>query len=205
MFKKSKGYKSVAELVRDVGGDPAFADDFEKHIAERKLVKRLVALRCARGLSQKDIAAKMGCTQGRISKLEASRDEDLRFGDIRGYAKALGLETILGLEGGPHAVMRVKYYAACIKRQVDRLAGLATNDQAIAEGVSRFFSDAAFNILNILESATKRLPEEVQPLGVSVEIIGPEGEEIEESAVEPKVAVSSRPRRGRGTKASLPA
>jgi transcriptional regulator with XRE-family HTH domain len=175
MFK-SRTYRSVVEMARATGGDPAFVEDLEKHLAERRLVRHLFALRCARGLSQKAVAEKMGCTQGKVSKLEASRDEDLSLGDIRGYAKALGLTTILGLEGGPSAVARIKFHHACVTKQVNSLAKLAAKDDMIAKGVSRFFSETALNFLDILDQATKKLPPEVQLLGVAIEIVGPDDE-----------------------------
>ena len=108
MFK-TKTYRSIVEMVRDTADDPSLVSDLERHIFERRLVSQLFVSRCVQGLSQKDVAEKMGCTQGRISKLEASRDEDLRLGDIQGYAQALGLTTILGLEDGPSAVARVEF------------------------------------------------------------------------------------------------
>lgn len=176
MFKK-KTSRNVVEMARDVGVDPAFADDLRRHVAERRLVRHLFALRCARGLSQREVAERMGCTQGRISKLEASRDDDLSLGDVRAYGEALGLTAILGLEGGPSAVARVKFHHACIKKEVDTLSRLALKDEKVAEGVARFFDEAAFNFLTILEDATMKLPAEVQPLGVTVEIIGPDEDE----------------------------
>jgi transcriptional regulator with XRE-family HTH domain len=200
MFK-TKTYRSVMDMVRDTADDPAFADDLQKNIAERQLVKHLFALRCARGLSQKDIAEAMGCTQGRISKLEASRDDDLSLGDIRAYAKALGLNTILGLEGGSSAVARVKFRYACVKKAVDSLTKLAMRDDGIAVGVARFFHEAAFNFLTLLEKATESLPSEVQPLGVIVELIGPD----DQCLVKPARAEESgpeSPRRGRKRKLS---
>lgn len=185
MFKK-KTYRSVVEMARDVGDDPAFANDLGTHLSERRLVKHLFALRCARGLSQSDVAERLGCTQGRVSKLEASRDEDLRLGDISGYAKALGLTTVLGLEGGPSSVARVKFHHARIQKELDALAKLALKDEKIAEGISRFFNEAALNFLVILEEATRKLPAEVQPLEVSVEIVGPDDDECPASAKESK-------------------
>lgn len=173
MFSK-KTYGSVSDMVRDVADDPAFADDFDKHVAERQLVSRLFALRCAKGLSQKDVAVKMGCTQGRISKLEASRDEDLKLGDIRAYAQALGLTTVLGLEGGPTAAARVKFHHACVRKEVHALAKLAVTNDSVAEAIAKFFDAAAFNFLTTLEEATKQLPPEVRQHGVSVVVISPD-------------------------------
>ncbi len=197
MFKK-KTYRSVVEMTRDVVDDPAFADDLGKHIAERQLVRRLFALRCARGLSQQDVAVKMGCSQGRVSKLEASRDEDLSLRDIRSYAKALGLTTILGLEGGSTAVARVKFHHACIKRDLDALTKLAMTDAEIAEGVARFFDEAAFNFLRLLENATKTLPDEAQSSSVSVVMVGTGGDDFPDEANGP---MPSKPKRSRKPKA----
>jgi len=164
-------------MIRDIGGDQAFANDLSAHIAERRIIKTLIALRCARGRSQADVAAKMGCSQGRISKLESSMDEDIRVGDIRGYARALGLTTIVGLENsGSRSVDLVKHHAGCIKRLVDNLARMGKSDLVVAEGVAKFFGEAAFNLLNMLDQATKELPPEVHNHGVNVEVVGPDDE-----------------------------
>ncbi len=173
MFKK-KDYKDVAELVRVADSNPAFAADLDRHLAERKLVRHLFALRCARGLTQKDVAEKMGCKQAKISKLESSRDDDISLGDIRAYAKALGLATFFGLESGPQAVGRIKYHAGCIRLQVHKLARVGQTDPTIAEGVAKFFDEAALTFLKMLEDGTKALPAKAQQFGVSVEIIGPD-------------------------------
>lgn len=54
---------------------------------------------CAtQGLSQKDVALKLGCTQSRISKLESMTDADLRIGDLSKYAEVLGLELRITFE-----------------------------------------------------------------------------------------------------------
>ena len=91
-----KQYKTVVEMARHVARDKAFSDKLQKRIAERKVVKQLVALRSAKGLSQADIAKAMGCTQSRISKLESGVDNDLRLGDLENYLEfALGLASRL--------------------------------------------------------------------------------------------------------------
>jgi transcriptional regulator with XRE-family HTH domain len=202
MFKK-KTYRSVVEMARDVGGDAAFADDLGRHIAERRLVGRLSALRCARGLSQKDVAERMGCTQGRVSKLEASRDDDLSLGDIRSYALALGLTTVVGLEGGQSAAARVKFHHARIKSEVDRLTKLAVGDETIAAGIARFFDEAAVNFLTTLEDATKKLPAVVPPPGNFLEIVAPEDEACAPEPAKPEEPRPLKPKRSRTPKASV--
>lgn len=55
-----------------------------------RLVAALKAERVKAGLTQKDVAARMYCTQSRVSKLEASRPGDWSIRDLAAYAFALG-------------------------------------------------------------------------------------------------------------------
>ena len=95
---KKKAYRSIPELIRDISGSSSFADGFESRLANRKIVKELMVLRATQGLSQKDVALKLGCTQSRISKLESMTDADLRIGDLSKYAEVLGLELRISFE-----------------------------------------------------------------------------------------------------------
>jgi transcriptional regulator with XRE-family HTH domain len=88
----------VRETSDDDGG--AFADALEERLRCRGILKDLMVLRASRGLSQGDVAAKMGCTQSRISKLESSTDADLSLGDLAGYASAVGFRAKVVLVPG---------------------------------------------------------------------------------------------------------
>src|SRR4051794_27705942 len=87
-----KQYTNVVDMMRDIAGDRAFTNELSDHLARRALVTELVALRAARGLSQQIVAEKLGCTQSRISKVEASSDSDLDLDTLVRYADALGLK-----------------------------------------------------------------------------------------------------------------
>ena len=50
-----------------------------------------------RGLTQSQMAAKLRCSQSRISKIEDSHDADLSLGDIHAYARIVGLKLKLDL------------------------------------------------------------------------------------------------------------
>jgi transcriptional regulator with XRE-family HTH domain len=52
----------------------------------------LILARVAAGLTQSQLAARLKCSQSRISKLEDSRDVDLTLGDIQDYAGVVGLK-----------------------------------------------------------------------------------------------------------------
>jgi predicted XRE-type DNA-binding protein len=106
---KQKSHDSVADMIREVLGDDRIADDFETHVTQRQIVKNLMALRAAAQISQEEIAAKLECTQSKVSKLENSEDEDLRLGDLAQYARALGYEmkivlTPVDWKNGPFSI-----------------------------------------------------------------------------------------------------
>jgi transcriptional regulator with XRE-family HTH domain len=154
-----KQYTSVAELVRDMAPDAETRDAAEKRIAGRKLVKHLMARRAVKGLSQQEVAQKLDCTQSRISKLETSRDDDIRIGDISNYAKAVDCEFVYGLT--PHDLKptdRVKGLVFAIKRHMDDLALLAKTDTEIASGVGRFFFELFVNFANLIGESARSLP-----------------------------------------------
>lgn len=154
----AKKYSSVAEMVREVSEDTEFASDTARRLSQREIVKHLVALRCARGQSQGEIAGHMKCSQSRISKLEHGADEDLSIGDLAGYLDALGLESrVLITKRGWRAVDEVKYHAFSIKRVLDELADHAAGDDAHAIGVFKFFREAAWNLSRFFRESVEKL------------------------------------------------
>jgi transcriptional regulator with XRE-family HTH domain len=156
---KKKTHYSVLQMVRDVSEDASFADAFENHLLERKLVKKLLVVRALRGLSQKDMARKLGCTQSRISKLEAAKDNELRLGDLVQYANALGLRLEMVFEPrDTRAVGRIRRHTFQIKQELQTLAELSAMDHAITAGASRFFGEAMVNFVKILQDSPQRLP-----------------------------------------------
>lgn len=62
-------YSSVSEMVRKTTEDAGFADDFDRRLGSRQLVKTLATLRTIAGLTQEQLAEKLGCTQSKVSRL----------------------------------------------------------------------------------------------------------------------------------------
>lgn len=55
----------------------------------REIVAELVRLRSQLGLSQTDVAARMGTSQSAVARLE-SGENDIRFSSLQRYAAAVG-------------------------------------------------------------------------------------------------------------------
>lgn len=92
----TKTYNSVSEMVHDIS-DPASARAFDRHQTERRIIRQLTIQRVVKGLSQRDLAALLQCTQSRISKLESSTDAELSIDELRTYATAVGMELAVSL------------------------------------------------------------------------------------------------------------
>lgn len=152
--------RSVAELVRSLADDTEFADDLAARIQGRQFVKALAVARNCAGLSQKDLADKMGCNQPKISKIENGADADVAFGDLAAYAAACGRELRIAiLPTGMTLADEVQYHAAIIRGLLHRAARPTGDDGAAASGVAGFLEAAAANLAKLTESAAGLLPD----------------------------------------------
>lgn len=156
-----KKYSSVSELLHDTQeqGEVYSHDEFETIVNSQKLIKELIALRTVAGMSQKQIADKMDCTQSRVSKLENSCDDDLSMGDVRQYMLALDIEMMVGGKRKHWTLVdEIKCLAVAIKRKLEKLAELADKDKSIASGIASFYAEAFVNFNKMLIDNAERLP-----------------------------------------------
>lgn len=153
-----KKYQSVSELVGHLTNDKKLQAEFEREVADKNLAKTLFSMRCSKGLTQADMAKRIDCTQSRVSKLEDTPAADIRVGDLMSYAKALDLNLSIGFHPEMTSAECVKLHAFEIKRHLDLLAQLAHRDDAIFEGVKKFFAEALDNILSLFTESAKKLP-----------------------------------------------
>ncbi len=154
-----KSYASVAGMARDLALDADVLETVEGALDRQKIVRQLMALRAARGLSQSDIAEVMRCSQSRVSKMESSADDELRYGDLRQYAHAVGCELESAVRPkNLEPAEEVKCLAIAIRDRFSRMADLAQDDEEIAAGVAQFFVEALFNFSIIIGKAAKTLP-----------------------------------------------
>jgi len=154
----SQSATSVLDMIREIDDDD-FAAELETILAERRILKSLIAMRIAAGVSQGDIADKLGCSQSRVSKLERANDGDLKLDELAAYGAATGREfEIIGHRKGSTPVDRVKAYVFCIRRELQFVASLVKGDQSMAQGVSAFIGEALFNVVKAMKDAAKTLP-----------------------------------------------
>jgi transcriptional regulator with XRE-family HTH domain len=84
-------------MVRAVSDDEQFAAEFQRQVNCRRLVKRLFAIRSARGISRHALARHIGCSPCRIAKIEDGTDGDVSIAELVRYLHAFDLELCLAI------------------------------------------------------------------------------------------------------------
>ena len=91
-------YKDYAAKVAAAMGTPEIAEELVKEHQATGIADYLCNERNMQGLSQRDVAKRMGVSASKICRIEDSYDRDLAYADIMAYAAALGVEPKLAFE-----------------------------------------------------------------------------------------------------------
>ncbi len=150
MSKKTKS-SEAASLAALLASDPAVEAKVEREIQLSTVVSHLLALRVGKGLTQDQVAERMGCDASKISRLESGTDEGLKWMDIVGYSSAVGTDIRLAFEDRDlPAADRIKHCVFEIDTGLKQLAELTktlgTND-GITQKIHSFYAEVLFNFL----------------------------------------------------------
>ena len=89
--------KTLKDIKRELLADPAARAEYEGMTAEFSMARELIAARSRAGLTQGDVAQRMGTTQSVIARLEGGgRIPSLRT--VQRYAEALGARAVVRIE-----------------------------------------------------------------------------------------------------------
>ncbi len=75
---------------RKIARDPELKRMVEENLAEMRIEQELAALRERLGITQKELATRMGVTQPAIAKLESGRIKNLELRTLLRWTTALG-------------------------------------------------------------------------------------------------------------------
>jgi transcriptional regulator with XRE-family HTH domain len=143
----NKQFSSVLDMIKDTTDDKEFVKSFEELLNSKQIAKTLFSLRSKANLSQEDVAKKMGCTQGKVSKIENSKDFDLSIGDLVKYCSAVNMRLEVGFSDLRMAMVdRVKYHYFNLKTLFDKMHVMAQGDETMEKGVEKFTKEAFLNI-----------------------------------------------------------
>ena len=98
-MKADKTMKSLQAVKTRVLRDPAVRAEYDGLSDEFEMARELVAARSRAGLTQLEVATRMGTSQSVIARLEGGkRPPSLRT--VQRYAEAVGCRAVLRLEQG---------------------------------------------------------------------------------------------------------
>lgn len=94
---RSKKTELMKWVDRKIASDAELRRMVEENLAEMRVEQELAALRDKLGITQRELAARMGVTQPAIAKLESGRAKNLELRTLCRWATALGgqLEIIV--------------------------------------------------------------------------------------------------------------
>lgn len=147
-----KHNKMTASLViAELCDDDSIVRDVETIRSQTRFVDMLIEARARRGMTQKDVATKIGTSVSKVSRFEASNDDDLRIGDAKGYLNALGLETSIAFfDKSMPTTNQIKHYIFEIEKLLTHLTSIAKacdDDRSIVDGISRFRGEVLYNFI----------------------------------------------------------
>ena len=92
--------KTLAELKAGLLADPAAQAEYDALAPEFDMARELIAARGRAGLTQADVAQRMGTTQSVIARLEGGkRIPSMRT--VQRYAQAVGGRAVVRIEAAP--------------------------------------------------------------------------------------------------------
>ena len=150
----AKRYKNVAEMVQGMDLPPDQKKRQMEYLHARQLSRTLTVMRAQTGLSQVQVAEKLGWSQGRVSKLESKTDRDISVGDLLDYLKALDMQmTMTFLPEKTKIVDQVKFHAFEMQKLLQHLVKLCKGDEDMVKGVENFHDQCLVNLIGMVSGS----------------------------------------------------
>ncbi len=105
-------------LVRQ---SPTFHAQVEEELAAINVAQDLVSLREARGLSQKELATRLGITQSAVAQLESAQPKNVELRTLVRVAMALGAHVDVSIRPGRHSKLNSRRSQSTTRKSTVRL------------------------------------------------------------------------------------
>lgn len=142
---------TASSVIAELCDDDSIVRDVEARMSQTRFVAMLTEARARKGMTQKDIATKIGTSVSKVSRFEASKDDDLRIGDAKDYLNALDLEaSIAFFDKSMPTTSQIKHYIFEIEKLLTHLTSIAKtcdDDRQIVDGISRFRGEVLYNFI----------------------------------------------------------
>ncbi len=156
---------STAELAAKLADDPGVREDVEREIANGAMISYLIKERFRAGISQKALAAKLGWSPSKLSRIEAGTDDQISFMDVAKYLAAIGLTLhVFTTPAGNQpqtSIERMKMHVTLIQEHLDALCHLSKSldkHEAFRRRIAEFKGEVLLNLLLAYESEKSEYP-----------------------------------------------
>ncbi len=153
-----KRFSSVDELMPDSDFPPEVVQEVRENARQRRVTLQLARMRTRAGVTQEQMAERLGLTQSAVSKLENGSDDEVTLRHLRAYAEATGQRVDLSVGKPPNHVQAIKFHVLQVRRHMMELAKLAHRDAELERGIHAFYEEALVNILDILSECQNAMP-----------------------------------------------
>ena len=140
-------YSSVEEMLNELAS-PDLAKEFADWRTKTRLARTLFNLRHQAGLSEQEVAERLGWTKKRVENFERREVDKIGFGDFERYLTAIGLNAEISFfEEKLPIVDHVKYHVFETRKLMHQLTDIVEEDEKISQEVEKFFGEYFFNIV----------------------------------------------------------
>jgi len=146
---KTKKFSNVDDLVTDLLGEKdasAFVVGMHKHRMATATISELVLNRVKQGLTQREVARRMGVSPSKVCRMEDSVDADLSYDDIQKYSDAIGLRPtiVFEMKDQPRDISSFVY---SIGTQLEQLKGLLPSSSDFSEKLTAVYGNVLFPLV----------------------------------------------------------
>ncbi len=89
--------KTLKTLKAELLSSPQTRAEYDAQVDEFMMARELIAARARAGLTQADVAARMGTTQSTVARLEGGKAAP-SMRSVQRYARAIGCRAVVRLE-----------------------------------------------------------------------------------------------------------
>ncbi|MCK5580088.1 MAG: helix-turn-helix transcriptional regulator [Candidatus Omnitrophica bacterium] len=145
-------------MIKDVLEDGKVKNEALQEINKKSLAKFLFYLRCEHGLTQTELANRIGCTQSRISKIENSYNYEISVQDLLDYGQATNLKLELGYRNkDARLVDLIAFHVQRIQECVHKLTDCSKGDKSMCEGAVKVIVGMVNQLIGIVQESFAKL------------------------------------------------
>jgi hypothetical protein len=151
---------SVAAAIGEALGADA-GREVDAAVERSALASLLFSYRSVLGLPQREVAARMGCSTSKVSKMEGADDDALQWGDVLSFFHAMGVDVRLHTDKQDFSTdVRLRQHLLEVHRLLEALTGiLAARDgtDAMRNRIATFIGEVLFPLLVTVDEVLPRM------------------------------------------------